>query len=93
MAFKDTLAEMGLAMGKTLISAYIAEVLAKFKEHNEADPTLYHDFVRDGNNWLSRLEVLANSTKTRLDDIAVDIFLDPIKAAAAAEGIELTPAQ
>lgn len=88
-SFKDMAAEIGMSMVENTLKMYVSELLAGIKEHNDKDPDLYNDIIKDGYAWLTRLQKLALKTKTKLDDRGVRVFLDPIQQAASADDIEL----
>lgn len=62
-------------------------LLANIKEHN--DEQTYLDTLRGGNAFFNQMAKLAAKSKSKVDDSVIEIFHQPIKDAAEADGIEL----
>lgn len=78
---------MGLSMASGYMQMMVSELLSNIKKNNDKDPQLYLDLVKDGATWLTRLDKLADQTKTQWDDRVIEVFLSPVKMAAMSEGV------
>jgi hypothetical protein len=83
----DVIAQIFMSAAKEAGKVKIAELLAKIKEHNT--PEVYEQALKAGSSFFNLLGDLAKKSKTKLDDYAIGIFLEPIEDAADDDDIDL----
>lgn len=83
----DVIAQIFMSAAKEAGKVKISELLAKIKENNT--PEVYEQALKAGSAFFLLLSDLAKKSKTKLDDYAIGIFLEPIKAAAEEDDIQL----
>lgn len=89
MDIKEILAGAGIGIASSVVGALLTNLLENIKKNNDADPALIVDAVKAGDNFLKLLERAAAKTKTSLDDKAIAMIHDPVKAFALRENITL----
>ncbi len=84
---KEIIANMAIDMASVALQQVIASLLIGIKEHNDSDT--YEQALKSVSGSMNLLHKLAEKTKTKLDDKAIDVFLLPTQRAALADGITL----
>jgi hypothetical protein len=84
---KEIVLNAAVDMASFTLQQVIAALLASIKENNDSET--YEAALRTLNGSMQLLHKLAEKTKTKLDDKAIDVFLIPTQSAASTAGITL----
>lgn len=79
----DIAVQILLNATKEVAKLKVSELLEKVKQNN--DETTYAEALQMGDAFFKLLAKLAAKSKTKVDDIAIKIFHEPVKEAMEAE--------
>jgi hypothetical protein len=82
---KEIMAEMAINMAKEYLKLGVVQLITVGKQHLSQEE--YKSMLKAGDEFFCFGAMLAAKTKTSIDDVAVQVFSEPIKAAIGAEGI------